>query len=112
MAKKNQTIEFKRGDVALIKDVDLLQITSCRFEFIDAAGCAVLTGVFRTEISNITKIERSQPNSTKGTRGDLLSCSFCGKPQNDVRTLIAGPGVYICSECIVICDEIIADDAR
>lgn len=42
---------------------------------------------------------------------ELLTCSFCGKSQNDVRKLIAGPGVYICNECIDICNEIINDDA-
>ncbi len=41
---------------------------------------------------------------------ELLSCSFCGKSQNDVRKLIAGPGVYVCNECIDICNEIINDD--
>ena len=41
---------------------------------------------------------------------ELLCCSFCGKTQNDVRKLIAGPGVYICNECIDICNEIIDDD--
>ncbi len=39
-------------------------------------------------------------------------CSFCGKSQNDVRKLIAGPGVYICNECIDICNEIINDDEQ
>ncbi len=43
---------------------------------------------------------------------ELLACSFCGKSQNDVRKLIAGPGVYICNECIDICNEIINDDER
>ena len=43
---------------------------------------------------------------------ELLSCSFCGKSQNDVRKLIAGPGVYVCTECIVICNEIINDDEQ
>lgn len=43
---------------------------------------------------------------------ELLSCSFCGKSQNDVRKLIAGPGVYVCNECIDICNEIINDDER
>ncbi len=41
---------------------------------------------------------------------ELLACSFCGKTQNDVRKLIAGPGVYVCNECIDICNEIINDD--
>ncbi len=43
---------------------------------------------------------------------ELLCCSFCGKSQNDVRKLIAGPGVYICNECIDICNEIINDDEQ
>jgi ATP-dependent Clp protease ATP-binding subunit ClpX len=43
---------------------------------------------------------------------ELLCCSFCGKSQNDVKKLIAGPGVYVCNECIDICNEIINDDER
>ncbi|PKL51717.1 MAG: ATP-dependent Clp protease ATP-binding subunit ClpX [Nitrospira bacterium HGW-Nitrospira-1] len=39
-----------------------------------------------------------------------LKCSFCGKGQNDVKKLIAGPTVYICNECIELCNEIIADE--
>ena len=39
-----------------------------------------------------------------------LNCSFCGKSQNDVRKLIAGPTVYICDECIELCNDIIAEE--
>ncbi len=42
----------------------------------------------------------------------MLNCSFCGKSQNDVKKLIAGPGVYVCNECIDICNEIINDDEQ
>ena len=42
--------------------------------------------------------------------GDLLKCSFCGKSQKQVRKLIAGPGVYICDECIELCNEIIEEE--
>src|ERR1700686_1846846 len=42
-----------------------------------------------------------------GDGGDLLKCSFCGKSQKQVKKLIAGPGVYICDECIDLCNEII-----
>ena len=42
--------------------------------------------------------------------GDRLKCSFCGKTQNQVRKLIAGPGVYICDECIDLCNEIIEEE--
>lgn len=39
-----------------------------------------------------------------------LRCSFCGKSQEQVKRLIAGPGVYICDECIELCSEIIEDE--
>jgi ATP-dependent Clp protease ATP-binding subunit ClpX len=42
--------------------------------------------------------------------GELLKCSFCGKSQKQVRKLIAGPGVYICDECIELCNEIIDEE--
>ena len=41
---------------------------------------------------------------------ELLKCSFCGKSQKQVRKLIAGPGVYICDECIELCNEIIEEE--
>jgi ATP-dependent Clp protease ATP-binding subunit ClpX len=43
---------------------------------------------------------------------EFLRCSFCGKSQNEVKKLIAGPSVYICNECIDICNEIINDDEQ
>jgi ATP-dependent Clp protease ATP-binding subunit ClpX len=43
---------------------------------------------------------------------EVLRCSFCGKSQNEVKKLIAGPNVYICNECIDICNEIINDDEQ
>ncbi|WP_104111206.1 ATP-dependent Clp protease ATP-binding subunit ClpX [Arthrobacter sp. N199823] len=45
-----------------------------------------------------------------GESTDLLKCSFCGKSQKQVRKLIAGPGVYICDECIELCNEIIDEE--
>jgi ATP-dependent Clp protease ATP-binding subunit ClpX len=44
--------------------------------------------------------------------GEVLRCSFCNKDQNDVRKLIAGPTVFICDECVDVCNDIIADDRR
>ena len=41
-----------------------------------------------------------------------LRCSFCGKSQHEVRKLIAGPTVYICDECIGLCNDIIAEESR
>ncbi|HHX84738.1 MAG TPA: ATP-dependent Clp protease ATP-binding subunit ClpX [Actinomycetales bacterium] len=47
-----------------------------------------------------------------GESGDLLKCSFCGKSQKQVKKLIAGPGVYICDECIELCNEIIESEVE
>lgn len=44
-----------------------------------------------------------------GESGELLKCSFCGKSQKQVQQLIAGPGVYICDECVELCNEIIEE---
>ncbi len=44
--------------------------------------------------------------------GEILRCSFCNKDQNDVRKLIAGPTVFICDECVDVCNDIIADDRK
>ena len=48
----------------------------------------------------------------KSSDGEVLRCSFCNKDQNDVRKLIAGPTVFICDECVDVCNDIIADDNR
>lgn len=44
------------------------------------------------------------------SRGPIHRCSFCGKTQNQVRRLVAGPNVFICNDCIALCQEIISDD--
>lgn len=46
----------------------------------------------------------------KSTERERLHCSFCGKEQDSVKRLVAGPGVYICDECIELCNEIIAEE--
>ncbi|MBU44983.1 MAG: ATP-dependent Clp protease ATP-binding subunit ClpX [Spirochaetaceae bacterium] len=48
----------------------------------------------------------------KGSDKEKLHCSFCGKEQDSVRRLVAGPGVYICDECIELCNEIIAEEGE
>lgn len=47
----------------------------------------------------------------KGSYGNILHCNFCGKSQKEVKKLIAGPGVYICDECIELCNDIIIEDS-
>ena len=49
-------------------------------------------------------------NTNSGEGDKLLFCSFCGKNQNEVRKLIAGPSVYICNECIDLCNDIIREE--
>jgi ATP-dependent Clp protease ATP-binding subunit ClpX len=48
----------------------------------------------------------------KSGETEVLRCSFCNKDQNDVRKLIAGPTVFICDECVEVCNDIIADDSK
>ena len=65
----------------------------------------------------ISRTERQQgepttPPEKAGAEGEVLRCSFCNKDQNDVRKLIAGPTVFICDECVDVCNDIIADDRR
>ena len=43
---------------------------------------------------------------------DKLNCSFCGKAQNEVTKLIAGPSVYICNECVDLCNDIIEEELK
>jgi ATP-dependent Clp protease ATP-binding subunit ClpX len=46
----------------------------------------------------------------KSADGKILYCSFCGKSQHEVRKLIAGPSVYICDECVELCNDIIREE--
>src|ERR1700751_226239 len=48
----------------------------------------------------------------KSSSDKLLYCSFCGKSQHEVRKLIAGPAVFICDECIELCNDIIAEEMK
>jgi len=52
----------------------------------------------------------SEKDKGSGSGDKLLFCSFCGKNQNEVRKLIAGPSVYICNECIDLCNDIIQEE--
>lgn len=45
-------------------------------------------------------------------KGKLLYCSFCGKSQHEVRKLIAGPSVFICDECVDLCNDIIREEVQ
>ena len=47
-----------------------------------------------------------------GDNGKLLYCSFCGKSQHEVRKLIAGPSVFVCDECVELCNDIIREEIK
>ena len=49
---------------------------------------------------------------SSGDKGKLLYCSFCGKSQHEVRKLIAGPSVFICDECVDLCNDIIREEVQ
>lgn len=55
---------------------------------------------------------RKNNNSNNNNAGRELYCSFCGKSQDEVRKLIAGPSVYICDECISLCNDIISEESK
>ena len=54
----------------------------------------------------------STEKSGKGSDGKLLYCSFCGKSQHEVRKLIAGPSVFVCDECVELCNDIIREELQ
>ena len=47
-----------------------------------------------------------------GSGDKLLYCSFCGKSQHEVRKLIAGPSVFVCDECVELCNDIIREEVQ
>ena len=49
---------------------------------------------------------------SNNTSTEKLNCSFCGKVQDDVKKLIAGPSVYICNECVDLCNDIIEEEIK
>jgi ATP-dependent Clp protease ATP-binding subunit ClpX len=54
----------------------------------------------------------SDDTQNKDENGKLLYCSFCGKSQHEVRKLIAGPSVFICDECVELCNDIIREEIQ
>ena len=59
-----------------------------------------------------TGLDAMTGDSTSDENGKLLYCSFCGKSQNEVRKLIAGPSVFICDECVDLCNDIIREEIQ
>jgi len=57
-------------------------------------------------------LRKSRSDETESSADKILRCSFCSKTQHDVRKLIAGPTVYICEECVDLCNDILAEELR
>jgi ClpX C4-type zinc finger len=80
-----------------------------------ASGLSVVTWSRRAPDSSARtaskqRLEERSGVARIGETNDLLKCSFCGKSQRYVRRLIAGPGVYICDQCVDLCCEILDDE--
>lgn len=68
---------------------------------------------YATALRSIRQHEKHRSSATAtSARDGIASCSFCGKPDSKVHRLVAGPGVYICDECVDLCTAIIDDAAR
>ncbi len=63
-------------------------------------------------INGETEKEESSPESSKSeaTQSKMIYCSFCGKNKNEVFKMIAGPSVFICNECIALCQDILYEE--
>ncbi|MHB1485158.1 MAG: ATP-dependent Clp protease ATP-binding subunit ClpX [Saccharofermentanales bacterium] len=65
----------------------------------------------RDKDKDIDKPKKKAPkNKSSNNKYDPFECSFCGKPESEVNRLIAGPGVFICNECILLCEQILDED--
>lgn len=60
------------------------------------------------EIDKTKILTNDEIRASRGFPGGLLYCSFCGKSEKEVLTLIAGPTVFICDECVALCVEVVA----
>ena len=84
----------------------------------DGVACQILDklGLSMKEVRKVTLeaaqswVQPKRARRRDKSKDDLFSCSFCGKPQTQVEKLIAGPGVYICNECVDLCKDIITEE--
>ena len=65
---------------------------------------------YSTALRHVRDQRTEKPVSTE--QDHVIKCSFCSKSQKQVKKLIAGPGVYICDECIVLCNDIVGEDTQ
>jgi ATP-dependent Clp protease ATP-binding subunit ClpX len=97
MAKKKNDIEENGTDKDIKKDLEETTETS---ETNDEATTSETT----------EKPKTSKKTSKKGSKKGEIECAFCGQTESQVKKMIAGPGVYICDECIHLCDELLDEE--
>jgi hypothetical protein len=80
----------------------------------NAQGARHMPGVRLVTVRPMSRDPRRQPPSTDAPEATTpkLRCSFCGKSQGEIRKLIAGPNVYICDECVDLCNDILEREAE
>lgn len=70
----------------------------------------LVAGAIDARLDPAYRSEEKHMPSSSGPRRANLRCSFCGKGEDQVRKLVAGPGVFICDRCIALCNEVLATD--
>jgi ATP-dependent Clp protease ATP-binding subunit ClpX len=69
---------------------------------------AAKTGESYTAALRHLRANQREESTVATMKTPTAKCSFCGKPNTDVKKIVAGPGVYICDECVALCNEVIA----
>jgi hypothetical protein len=85
-------------------------VLSCRLDFLSSWREIQISLGGKSD--DTTMFGKKQDSATPDNSQPVPRCSFCDKAQNDVRKLIFGPSVCICDDCVSVCEDIIADDAR
>lgn len=81
-------------------------------ENINLQKIAVCSQIALRRERDIERLVCGEPSKTPTSVGKTLYCSFCNKSQYDVRQIIAGPSVWICNECVDLCNDIIRENAQ
>lgn len=100
MAKAQKAKQFKTGDlVAFVnREGQFVQLFSPGKIVSSEGGESIINCELRVQNKFIEAIQ------------EQLCCSFCGKKQDEVKRLVAGPSVYICNECLDVCNEMVEKD--
>ena len=78
--------------------------------FEDNGKMAEKANEINTAIDEASEAAKELPDQDMPVEGAILGCNFCGKKQKEVKQLIAGPNVYICNECVVLCQDVLMEE--